>query len=100
MTAWTIVWGNDKGETQQERLEWLRGDTSPDAFDSESTIDGDIIRYSYRLTERRDQGIVHALYAFVIGIDGHVQMVIYCDDESDLDTARAIYKSLDDRHAA
>jgi hypothetical protein len=81
-------------------LEWLRGDTSPDAFDGESAKVGDITRYSYRLTERRDEGVVHALYAFAIGVDGHVQMAIYCDDESDLETARGIYWSLDEAHAA
>ena len=100
ITVWVIVWGNDKEESQEERLEWLRGDTSPDAFDDESATNGDITRYSYRLTERRDEGVVHALYAFAIGVDGHVQMAIYCDDESDLETARAIYLSLDETHAA
>jgi hypothetical protein len=100
ITAWTVVWGNDKGETQQERLEWLRGDSSPDAFDGEYATDGDITRYSYRLTERRDDGVVHALYGFAIGVDGHVQMAIYCDNESALETARAICRSLDETHAA
>ena len=100
ITVWTIVWGNDKGKSQQERLEWLRGDSSPDAFDGESTTDGDVTRYSYRLTEHRDEGVVHALHGFAIGVDGHVQMAVYVDDEGDLETARAIYRSLDETHAA
>lgn len=100
ITIWVIVWGNDKEESQEARLEWLRSDTSPQAFDAESATDGDITRYSYRLTERRDEGVVHALYAFAIGVDGHVQMAIYCDDKNDLETARAIYWSLDETHAA
>lgn len=99
ITVWIIVWGNDKEESQEERLEWLRGDTSPHAFDDESATDGDTTRYSYRLTERRDEGVVHALYAFAIGVEGHVQMAIYCDEESDLETARVIYWSLDETHA-
>ena len=100
ITVWTVVWGNDNAQSQQERLEWLRGDTSPEAFDGESVIDGDIARYSYRLTERRGEGLVHALYAFAIGVEGHVQMVIYCDEVSNLETARAIYRSLEETRAA
>jgi hypothetical protein len=96
ITAWTVVWNNDNGESQQERLEWLRTDTSPDAFDAQFFTDGDVTRYSYRLTERRDEGVVHALYGFALGVNGHVQMAIYFDDEADLETARAICRSLDE----
>jgi hypothetical protein len=100
ITVWTIVWGNDKSETEQERLEWLRGDTSPDAFDAEAVTDGDVTRYSYRLTEPRNGGVVHALYAFAIGAAGHVQMAIYFDDEADLAIGREIAGSLDETGAA
>lgn len=96
ITVWTVVWNNDKAQSQQERLEWLRGETSPDAFDAQSITDGDVIRYSYRLTERREEGVVHALYGFAIGVNGHVQIAIYFDDETDLETARAICESLDE----
>jgi hypothetical protein len=99
ITVWTIVWNNDNIESQQERLEWLRADTSPDAFDVQSLTDGEVIRYSYRLTERRDEEVVHALYGFAIGVDDHVQMVIYFDDEADLEIARAICTSLDETNA-
>ena len=99
ITAWTVVWNNNNGESQQERLKWLRADTSPDAFDVQSLTDGEVTRYSYRLTERRDEGVVHALYGFAIGVDGHVQMAIYFDDEADLETARAICRSLDETDA-
>ena len=99
ITAWTIVWGNDKGQTQQERLEWLRSDPSPSAFDFETETDGDVTRYAYRLTEHRDEGVVYALQAFAIGVDGHVQMAIYFDDENDLETARQIWRSLDEIRA-
>jgi hypothetical protein len=99
ITAWTVVWNNNKGESQQECLEWLRGDTSLDAFDAQFFADGDLIRYSYRLTERRDQEIVHALYGFAIGVDSHVQMAIYFDDEADLEMATAIWRSLDETEA-
>jgi hypothetical protein len=77
----------------------LRGDTSPDAFDDSVFTDGDLIRYSYRLTERRDERVVHALYGFAIGVDSHVQIAIYFDDEADLEMATASCRSLDETDA-
>ena len=94
VTAWTIVMNNDQGESQQERLEWLRGETSPDAFEAQSVSDGAVIRYCYRLTEPRDQEVVHALYGFAIGVNGHVQMAIYADDEADLESAKPFFGAL------
>jgi len=99
ITAWTVVWNNNNGESQQERLKWLRADTSPDAFDVQSLTHGEVTQYSYRLTERRAEALVHALYGFAIGVSGHVQMAIYFDDEADLETARAICRSLDETGA-
>ena len=58
ITAWTVVWNNNNNESQSERLEWLRSDISSEAFDAESVIDSDVTRFSYRLTERRDEEIV------------------------------------------
>jgi hypothetical protein len=100
ITVWTNIWNNDKLETSQERLEWLREGTSPDAFESQVIIDGSLTRYAYRLTEQRDEGVVHALYAFAIGPNGHVQMALYFDDEADLSIAREIAQSLDISPAA
>ena len=100
ITAWTIIWNNNKAESQEERLDWLRRDTSPEAFDSKVETDGDITRYAYRLTEQREGANVQGLYAFAIGVDGHVQMAIYFDDERDLETAREMWRSLDETRAA
>jgi hypothetical protein len=96
ITAWTVIWNNNNKQSQSERLEWLRSEISPDAFDAESFTDGDVTRFSYRLTERRDEEFVHALYGFAIGVNGHVQLVIYFDDEADLETARAIFRSVEE----
>ena len=96
ITAWTIVWQNNAGETQQERLEWLRSESSPAAFDIESITDGNVIRYSYQLTEGEHKKIVNALYCYVIGANGHVQMAVYFDNPSDLVTARAIVTSIEE----
>ena len=96
ITAWIVVWNNNNNKSQSERLEWLRSDISSAAFDLESVADGDVTRFSYRLTERRDEQIVHALYGFAIGVNGHVQLAIYFDDEADLETAREIFRTLEE----
>ena len=96
ITMWTIVWNNDNAESQQQRLDALRRDLNPDAFETDVLEEGGITRFAYRLTENREEGIVHALYAFAIGADGHVQMAIYFDDENDLDLAKEIWRSLDE----
>jgi hypothetical protein len=100
ITIWTIVWNNDKAQSQQQRLDDLRKDISLDAFDSEVSVDGDVTRFTYRLTEHREDGIVHALHAFAIGVQGHVQMAIYFDNETDLDLARQISNSLTETRAS
>ena len=95
-TIWTIIWNNNNRKTPQERLEWIRRDASSDAFEAEILTEGGIIHYAYRLTEPREEGVVHAFYAFAIGAEGHVQMAIYFDDESELEIARRIWRSLDE----
>ena len=100
ITAWIIAWNNDKAQSQQERLDWLRRDTSPEAFDYEVLTDGGVMRFAYRLTEPREEGVVHALYAFAIGVNGHIQMAIYFDSENDLELARGIWKSINETRVA
>jgi hypothetical protein len=94
LTIWTIVWNNDDDRTQDEILESLRGAASAEAFDVVVRQDRGLTRYSYRLDEEREEGLVHALYVFSIADIGHVQMAIYFDVESDLEEARAIGDSL------
>ena len=67
---------------------------SKDAFAIQELEDGDIIRLGYRLTENRDDGAVNAWYGFAIGDAGDVQIAIYFDDESDIDMARRVWRSL------
>lgn len=100
ITAWIVVWGDDKAQTPHETLDWLCSDLSPEAFDSQIETDGDIIRYACRLTEHRQEGVVHALYAFAIGAGSHVQMAIYFNDQCDLETARSMCRSLDETRLA
>ena len=94
ITAWIVIWGNDDKESAQERLKAIRTDIDPAAFDFEEKADGSILRFAYRLNEKRDGAVVYALYSFAFSETGHVQMAVYFDSESDLETAKSMWKGL------
>jgi hypothetical protein len=100
ITVWTTIWNNDEQEAQQERFETLRSAISPAAFDVAESVEGDLIRFAYRLNETREESMVHAVYGFAIGPAGHVQMAIYCDEEADLKLAWQVWRSLKQISAA
>ena len=94
LTVCAVVWNNDAHESATERLAWIKRHVSPDGFEPEQFQDADVLRYAYRLTERRREGVVHALYGYAIEPAGLVQMAIYCGSEADLATARKIWRSV------
>lgn len=67
-----------------------------EAFDALVKDGGAILRYAYRLDERREEGIVHALHAFAIGASGRIQMAIYFDDPADQGLTRQMWRSLNE----
>ncbi|XHC26479.1 hypothetical protein ABWH91_03860 [Phycisphaerales bacterium ac7] len=91
-TVWIDIWGNDQGESQSERLEWLKAETSAQAANASVHHSDGLTFYTYELTEG-DQRPVHALYAFVLSDAGHVQAAIYCDDKSNLSDALVLARS-------
>lgn len=93
-TMWIIAWGNDGLEAKETRLAQLRARVSDQAFDLDQSEDEGVLVFSYRLRETIDDNRAPALYGFAIGESGHVQIVIYFDQESDLGKAKAILKSL------
>lgn len=93
-TIWTTVWNNNKSESPDKRLAWIRDGSSPDAFDEWTETSNDLLRYSYRLKEDSDDDRLPAFYCYAIGESGHVQMAIYFDSPSDLEVAQATWRSL------
>jgi hypothetical protein len=93
-TMYLTVWNNDNNQSEAERLSWLKSEMSQVAFAIQESDDGDIIRLGYRLTEDHDGAAVNAWYGFAIADNGHVQMAIYFDDESDLELAQAVWRSV------
>jgi hypothetical protein len=93
LTVCSIVWANDKGQSASERLAWIKQQVSAEAFDPQQREEGGVLRFSYRLTEKRKEDTVHALYGYAIAQRGHVQMAIYCDRPSQIELAREILQS-------
>jgi hypothetical protein len=93
-TIWTTVWNNDKSESPEERMAWIKEDSSPDAFDPVVETSNGILFYSYRLKEDSDDDRLPAFYCYAIGHFSHVQMAIYFDSPADLSIAQSIWRSL------
>jgi hypothetical protein len=88
LTVWMMAWNNDRGQSQAERLAWIKGIAPPGRWaERESSADG-ITRFSFRLHDRNDDGPVESLSAFIIGDDGLLQMSVYFDDPADEATAQ------------
>jgi hypothetical protein len=99
ITLWIAVWGNDHGESREERLAQLRDSIPPDAFHLEGLLEDDILRLGYRLDEASDDNQAAAFYGFAVGFNGHVQIAVYFDQEGDLDLAKGIWQSLREHRA-
>ena len=93
-TIWTTAWNNDKSQSPDERLAWIRNDSTPGAFDAVTETSNGVLRYSYRLNENSDDCRLPAFYGYAIGRAGHVQMAIYFDSQDDLVAANSIWRSL------
>jgi hypothetical protein len=93
-TIWTTVWNNDRNESPEERLAWLKERISDQAFDIQEQRQGELIFFRYRVAEEAEDGRRPAFTAFAIGSAGTVQMGIYFDNEADVAMARAVWLSL------
>ena len=87
-------WWIDHKESQEERLAGIRKEISPDAFALAHEERGNLTYFGYRLDEQRPEGTLFAWYGFAIGDSGHVQMAVYCNRKSDIDSARWLRRSL------
>lgn len=89
-TLWIAIWNNDNSESIDERLESRKQTKSKDAFEEISQKTENTVTYSYRLNERREDGIVYAFYGFIFSKDSHVQIAAYFDLENEYTKAREI----------
>src|SRR5215831_11969091 len=93
-TAWIVVWGNDKNQSKEKRLEELKQDRSPQSFDAKEHLKGPTLYYTYRLQEQAEDKRVPALYCFAFSDTSHVQMSLYFDKESDVSVAESLCLNL------
>lgn len=94
ITIWAEKWGNEDGMSIEARIDSVDAEKSLAAFDVEMDRAPPIGRISYRLTEQREEGTVHALYAFAFTHEGHMELAVYCDAPKDLELARTIVGTL------
>jgi hypothetical protein len=94
LTIWLTAWGNDRGQTQAERLAWIKQSASPERFEEHENEAKNLTRYSYRLRDENEDGAVESLYGFVISDDGHLQTAVYFDDLADEAEARQLVESV------
>lgn len=94
LTAWLSVWGNPRQEPAEARLAAVRARTSPAAFDAREGAQGELRWFSYRLKEQHP---APALYGFVAGATGHVQLAIYFDREEEAATGHALIAGVRER---
>jgi hypothetical protein len=97
LTIWLAAWGNDKGESQANRLKRIKEDASADRFADRESKAKNLTRFSYRLREDNNDGAVDAVYGFVLNDDGHLQLAVYFDDPSDEVKARQLVDSVTER---
>jgi len=94
LTLWLVAWGNDRNQTQAERLSWIKGEASPARFDARESVRGGVTRFSYRLRDESEDGMVESLNACVISDDGHLQLSVYFDDVAEAGTAQQLVDSV------
>ena len=83
LTLWLAAWNNDRGQSQAERLAWIKGMASTERWGERESSAGGVTRFSHRLRDQNDDGPVESLAAFIIGDDGHLQMSVYFDDPAE-----------------
>ena len=72
---------------------------SPGALDVEEVTEEGVLRLRYRLNEKSENRRVAAFYGFVVGVNGHIQLGIYFDDEGDVEQAGQIWLSVKEAEA-
>jgi hypothetical protein len=94
LTIWMAAWGNNHGQSQAERLAWVKNIASPKRFDERTTQNGKVTRFGYRLLDESENGTVESVAAMVISDDGHLQLSVYFDTIDDEAAAWAVVESV------
>lgn len=98
ITCWTRIYNQKEGETPAETLAWRKSNTSEEALRVFEFTDKEPLRYACLLHETQEDAPPRwGLYTFTFGSSGHVMMTIYFDREEDLETAKGIWLSVEEK---
>jgi len=86
LTAWVNAWGNPHHEPPIVRLNKLRAMSAPKRYNENNWAASDLLYSTYRLDEASDGQQQSALYGFVVGPNGHVQIAVYFDHDANAAT--------------
>jgi type II secretory pathway pseudopilin PulG len=85
---------SDQNQSTEDRLARLREGISSDAFDVGEVTEENVLRLRYGLNEKSEDRRIAACYGFVVGVNGHINLGIYFDDEGDAEQAKQIWLSV------
>lgn len=94
LTAVLNPWGNPRNHTPAHRLQQVKGHISPQGYDHAVWSDDRLHYVTYRLAEQGSDARLPALYGFVVGTPGHMQLSVYFDSGDDLASAQALVRSI------
>lgn len=94
LTAMLTPWGNPRSDAPAVRLQKVKGHVSPRGFDHAEWSENGVHYVTYRLAEGAHDGRLPALYGFVVGAAGHIQLAVYFDSGDDLESAQSLVRSI------
>jgi|GEM_PF-1707791 len=98
ITCWTSIYNQKDGETPEETLAWRKSKPPEGGVKVFEMTEKRPLRYGYLLHEKPEgEPERWGLYTFTFGTSGHVMMSIYFDREEDLEKAKAIWLSVEEK---
>ena len=93
LTFWIAV-REDGGGSISARLNALRADVSPSAFDPRTSEGNGLALFSYRLNTDTTDAEVPSLNVLIVGARAHLRLGVYADRSGEIAAARAIIESV------
>lgn len=97
LTFWIAIWGNNKGESIEERVKRFQEESSREKKSERLEEDKGQAFYTYELKARDESREIKeyfAIHAFKVNDSGHVQIGAYADSDDDKKTAYKIIRSI------
>lgn len=95
LTFWIDAYGNEAGQTIEERMAEARASLSPHAKNTKEARTANVAAIRYELAEIGEGGLVqNGLFTLMHGADGRIMMAAYHDSAETLDMAMKVSASL------